>query len=74
MRHVKQLISRALTAAVWVMAVLAPAVALAQRPATPDQPSLRNVPKPWLGYLIIVVLLAIVLVIRLMPSKRSHQN
>ena len=73
MRYVKHLIRRA-TTGVWLLAVLSPAVALAQRTSTPDQPSLRNTPKAWMGYLIIVVLLGIVMAISLMPSKRGHQD
>lgn len=73
MRYVKHLIRWA-TAAVWLLAVLSPAVAFAQRTSTPEQPSLRNAPQVWMGYLIIVVLLAIVMAISLMPSKRSHQD
>lgn len=73
MRYVKHLMQRG-TAAAWLLAVLSPAVAFAQRTSTPEQPSLRNTPQAWLGYLIIVVLLAIVMAISLMPSKRGHQD
>jgi hypothetical protein len=73
MRHVKHLIRWAM-AGTWLLAILSPAVAFAQRTSTPDQPSLRNAPKAWMGYLIIVVLLAIVMAISLMPSKRGHQD
>jgi len=73
MRYVKHLIRRAM-AAIWLLAVFSPAVVLAQGTSTPDQPSLRNAPKPWMGYLIIVVLLAVVMAISLMPSKRGHQD
>jgi membrane protease YdiL (CAAX protease family) len=73
MGKLKHLLWRAMTAT-WLLALLGPAVAFAQRASTPEQPSLRNAPKPWLGYLIMVVLLAIVMVVSLMPSKRGHQD
>jgi membrane associated rhomboid family serine protease len=73
MENVRHLLRRAI-AATWLWAVLSPAVVFAQQASTPDQPSLRNAPQPWLGYLVIVVLLAIVMVVSLMPSKRGHQD
>lgn len=47
-------------------------VAFAQTAA--PQPTLKRVPAPWIGYLIIAVLLIMVLGVSLMPSKRSHQD
>lgn len=55
-----------------LLAVLSPVVALAQQ--GPPQPVLHRAPAPWLGLLIIGVLLAIVLAVSLMPSKRGHQD
>lgn len=55
-----------------LLAALSPAVVLAQQ--GPPQPALQRAPALWLGLLIISVLLAIVLAVSLMPSKRSHQD
>jgi len=52
--------------------IWAPAMALAQTAA--PQPMLKRAPPIWLGLLVMVLLLAIVLAISLMPSKRSHQD
>jgi heme exporter protein D len=38
------------------------------------QPRLTRSPPVWLGYLITVVLLAVVMAVSLMPSKRGHQD
>jgi hypothetical protein len=54
-------------------AVLMPAVALAQESAPPAPGLSKNAP-PWMGYIIMVFLLALVLGVSLMPSKRSHQD
>jgi len=48
-----------------------PAIALAQ---TAPQPTARKVPPVWLGYLVIFVLLAVILAVSMMPSKRGHQD
>jgi len=37
-------------------------------------PTVTRTPWTWFGYLIIVVLLAMVMAVSLMPSKRSHQD
>ena len=55
------------------LATLAPAVALAQSTA-PPQPALRRAPAVWVGYFVIAVLIILVLVVSLMPSKRGHQD
>lgn len=55
-----------------LMATLWPAVVWAQQAA--PQPTLRKSPAPWLGLLVMFLLLAIVLGISLMPSKRGHQD
>ena len=52
---------------------LAPAVAWAQSTAPPT-PGLRRTPAAWVGYLVIFVLLALVLAVSLIPSKRGHQD
>lgn len=53
--------------------LLAPAVAWAQS-AAPPEPGLRRTAAPWVGYLVIFVLLALVLAVSLIPSKRGHQD
>ena len=71
-QHLKRLTNRfaalffALTVAIW------PAVVLAQTPA--PQPELKKAPPVWLGYLVMFLLLAVVMAISLMPSKRGHQD
>lgn len=57
---------------VLVVVVLMPAIALAQE--VPPAVTLRRHPPVWLGYLVMFVLMAIVIVVSLMPSKRSHQD
>ena len=54
-------------------ALLAPAIAWAQTTA-PPAPGLRQTAAPWVGYLVIFVLLALVLAVSLIPSKRGHQD
>ena len=49
-----------------------PAITLAQ--TAPKPPQLQKVPPVWLGYLVMALLLAVVLAVSLMPSKRSHQD
>ncbi len=57
-----------------VLSVLAwPALALAQPSAAPSA-ELQKEPKIWFGYLIIFVFFAAIIVVSLMPSKRSHQD
>jgi len=59
-----------LVAAVCALAVCWPDVALGQD--VPPAPSLRRSPPVWLGYFVIAVMLAIVIAVSLMPSKRTH--
>lgn len=61
-------------ASIWWMMVLWmwPAIALAQ--AAAPQPSLRKAPPVWVGLLIMFLLLAVVMAVSLMPSKRTHQD
>ena len=47
------------------------AITLAQ---SAPPPNARKVPPVWLGYLIIFVLAVLVLLVSMMPSKRSHQD
>jgi hypothetical protein len=59
-------------AAVRVLAVTAPAVAWAQ--SGPPQPNLKQTPPVWIGFLLMFVLLAAVMAVSLLPSKRGHQD
>lgn len=61
------------TAATFLATSLAPAIAWAQSSAPPT-PGLRRTPAAWVGYLVIFVLLALVLAVSLIPSKRGHQD
>jgi hypothetical protein len=54
-----------------LVALTAPAWTLA---AAPPQPSLRRYPPAWIGFLVIGVLLAVVVLVSLRPSKRGHQD
>ena len=58
---------------VTIAAVALPAIAWAQENA-PPQPSLSRSAQPWVGFAIMILLLALVLGISLMPSKRGHQD
>ncbi len=55
------------------LALLAPAVTWAQD-NVPPSPTLSRTPKPWVGFVVIFLLLALVLGVSLMPSKRGHQD
>ena len=63
---------RLLSLYVTVVTLVAPAVAWAQ--TAPPEPGLRRTAAPWVGYLVIFVLLAVVLAVSLIPSKRGHQD
>ncbi len=60
-------------ATVTALALLAPAVAWAQD-NVPPPPTLSRTPKPWLGFVVMFLLVALVLGVSLMPSKRGHQD
>ena len=51
----------------------APLIAWAQQ-AAPPAPTLRRAPAPWIGYLVIFVLLVLVLAVSILPAKRGHQD
>ncbi len=72
MRSFSRLVVQAGSAITISAAILAPAIAWAQQTVPP--PTLRRSQPVWLGYLIIVVLLALVMLVSLMPSKRGHQD
>ncbi len=52
--------------------MLLSATAAAQSMA-PPQPVLKG-PAPWVGYVIMVLLVTLVLGVSLLPSKRGHQD
>lgn len=72
MNRTRRWIARAGVAAMVALAWCWPAIVLAQ--AAAPQPSLRRSPPPWLGLLVMALLLAVVLGVSLMPSKRGHQD
>ena len=53
-------------------AVLAPATTLATAPPQPSP--LQSAAPPWVGFFFMGLLLALVLGVSLMPSKRGHQD
>jgi hypothetical protein len=67
-----RLFERAATALIAGLVLCWPAIALAQTAAPP--PNLRTVPAPWIGLLVMGLLLVMVVSISLMPSKRTHQD
>ncbi len=71
-KRIRPAMRRAATAAAALGAALAP-TASAWGQAAP-QPNVTNTPAPWVGFAIMFVLMAVVLAISLMPSKRSHQD
>jgi len=60
----------------WVSAALVALIsAVAHAQSTPaPQPSLSKAPPVWLGLLVMFLLLAMVVSVSLMPSKRGHQD
>lgn len=75
MPTLRSMTRRMRTLSLWLFALVLPyvwpAMSLAQ---SAPQPTARKVPPVWLGYLVIFVLLAIVLGVSMMPSKRGHQD
>jgi hypothetical protein len=70
--RMKTMLTRLSAAGIALVVTLWPAIVWAQQAA--PQPTLRKSPAPWLGMLVMFLLLAIVLGISLMPSKRGHQD
>ena len=71
-RHIRRFHLSTATRVAAVMAFLVPVQAWAV--TAPPQPTLNRFPAPWIGYLVVFVLLALVLVASLLPSKRGHQD
>jgi hypothetical protein len=55
------------------LVLLAPAVAWAQD-NVPPSPTLSRPSKPWVGFVVMFLLTALVLGVSLMPSKRGHRD
>ena len=72
MNRLFRLAVKATSALLIAAAVLAPAVVWAQEQV--PQPTLRRSSPSWLGFLIMFLLLAMVMAVSLMPSKRGHQD
>ena len=63
-----------LTVLFWTLvAALMPTLAWASVTAPPQQ-NLRKAPPVWMGYLLMFVLIAVVIVVSLISSKRGHQD
>ena len=72
MQSLRRLSCRVGVAVMMAVAILAPAIAFAQE--GPPSPSLRRYPPAWVGFFVMFVLLAVIVTISLMPSKRGHQD
>ena len=59
-------------AALLMTAAGAVAQAQVDKESIPPEPALRGTLPVWLGYLVIFVLFAAVVMVSLMPSKRAH--
>ncbi len=55
-------------------AIAAAAGVWAQEGSAPPQPNLTKSAPAWLGFMVMVILLALVLGVSLLPSKRGHQD
>ena len=68
--------TRLSAAAMLLFATFAPVIAWAQEQTknAPPQPRLLKSSPPWLGMAVMFVLLALVIAVSIMPSKRSHQD
>lgn len=62
-----------LTCAALALPYVAPVLAFAQDNA-PPQPSLKRYPQPWIGFLVMFLLAAVVIAVSIFPSKRGHQD
>lgn len=71
MRRLRNTMLKPLPALFAAAAFLAPVTALAN---APPQPTLSKWSPPWLGFVFMGILLALVLGVSLMPSKRGHQD
>lgn len=71
-RIIQQFLVRPIPVLLLAMMASWPSIALAQ--TAPPPPALTRTPQVWVGYLVMALLLAVVLAVSLMPSKRSHQD
>ncbi len=72
MGSLTRFLSKASVAVCTAAVLLFPAVAWAQDKV--PLPSFKRSSPVWLGYLVMFVLLAAVILVSLMPSKRGHQD
>lgn len=63
-----------MTAIFAIVASLVPTAAALAQAAAPPQPALNRTTPVWIGYLIMFIMLAALVSVSLMPSKRSHQD
>lgn len=56
------------------LALLCSSPVLAVAGGAPPSPTVRSAPAPFIGFAVMFVLLGLILVPSLMPSKRSHQD
>jgi FtsH-binding integral membrane protein len=71
MRTFHAIVSRLGLTILTLAVLLTPGMVWAQSAPTPQ---IRNSPKPWIGLMCIFLLLALMLAVSLMPSKRGHQD
>lgn len=76
MTSMRRLMRRSSVLAVTLVPMIATLCAAAQDAGVaPPQPgSIRRAPAPWIGLLVMLLLVAVVVSINLIPSKRSHQD
>lgn len=67
-------IARLSLAAFSTLLVVAPATVLAQASAAPPEPRVSKVYPVFVGYLFMFLMIAVIVGISLMPSKRAHQD
>ncbi len=73
MKRLALLRTSLLRTAVCACVLLWPTIAFAQQEA-PESPTLSRGPHPIIGFGVMFVLLALLMAISLMPSKRGHQD
>jgi hypothetical protein len=71
-RITRWMLSRPATMFAGAAALAVSCAALADEAA--PQPNLSKAPPAWLGILVMFILLALVISVSLMPSRRSHQD
>ncbi len=72
MPTIRNFVIRVTCAVTMLAAVLTPGIVWAQDVV--PQPELRRAPATWVGYMFMVILVAAVMAVSLLPSKRGHQD